>query len=283
MDKIRVFLENSGAEAHFLTIQGDTCIIMFLPYHPNIARPHQIFIDNYYPAFQKIHRIRLELKKYLIDNNYLLLDNDMYYKELALMTGSVKRLKNTLVTHQLFGSFFVIEVLKIKGDHCANLPQMEQNYPACEQCSLCADACPTGSIGEEFCRASCIRELQDSGYIEDEVLAEKCGNYIWGCNICQLVCPSNRKIAMVDAIESGLLNVDTLFESALLGRPGLAQYEKVLGGNYTRPVKLLALAINAMTNAGDRKYYAKISELTAHTEQKIREASIRYLKKINKQ
>jgi epoxyqueuosine reductase len=72
------------------------------------------------------------------------------------------------------------------------------NY--CGTCTLCIDACPTRAIIQPYLLDSnlCISYLtiELGGNREfSEELKPKVGNWIFGCDICQDVCPWNRKFA----------------------------------------------------------------------------------------
>ncbi|UOR05469.1 tRNA epoxyqueuosine(34) reductase QueG [Hymenobacter aerilatus] len=89
------------------------------------------------------------------------------------------------------GSFFFIAELILDLD-------LEYDGPIkdyCGTCTKCVDACPTGAITEPYVvdGSKCISyftiELKDQ--IPQEV-AGKFGNWVFGCDICQDVCPWNR-------------------------------------------------------------------------------------------
>ncbi len=280
MERVRELIEKAGAEGQFLSIGGDTYIVMFLPYLPNEPQKGEIFIDNYYPCYLRIRALKRTLHDYLVDNGYSIAGNGYLYKRLALMTGRATLLRNTLAAHAEFGSFFAIEVLRVSGEHGGAAPVAEADNETCKQCAICAAACPTACIEGGFERSRCVRELQNEGYMEDENAASLFGNRVWGCNTCQLVCPVNRKIKRAAFVLPEALSAQKLFFSALKGKIGLTEYKNILGENYIRPVRLLTLAINAMTNSGDKSCYEQIKALSGHSEQKIRKASIRYLERV---
>lgn len=79
--------------------------------------------------------------------------------------------------------------------------ELEYDTPAtdhCGSCTLCIEACPTGAIVEPYVVDSnrCISYLtiEHRGDIDNE-LGRLFQNWIYGCDICQDVCPWNRKFA----------------------------------------------------------------------------------------
>ncbi len=95
-----------------------------------------------------------------------------------------------LITKQQ-GSFFFIATLIIDLDLEYDIPQLKD---FCGTCTKCIDACPTEAIlpNKEINGAQCISyftiELKDAVMQTDK----KWNDWIFGCDICQDVCPWNR-------------------------------------------------------------------------------------------
>jgi epoxyqueuosine reductase len=101
--------------------------------------------------------------------------------------------KNTCLIHQKLGSFGFLAVL---------LTSLEIDVPAalqpdrCGSCRRCLEACPTGALiaPYQMDASRCIAYLtiEHRGAIAPELM-EGMGRQVFGCDICQDVCPWNRK------------------------------------------------------------------------------------------
>lgn len=101
--------------------------------------------------------------------------------------------KNTMLITQKYGSWVLIgEIItnvKLKADKPFDREQM-----VCGSCNKCQIACPTGALYEDYKinASKCISYLtiEHKGNIPLE-LREKIGSWLFGCDICQEVCPHN--------------------------------------------------------------------------------------------
>jgi len=99
--------------------------------------------------------------------------------------------KNTLLLNREMGSFFFLSELITDLELIPDGPAGDY----CGTCTKCLDACPTDAfVGEGILDASkCISYLTIE--LKDEIPSEFSGkmeNWIFGCDICQDVCPWNR-------------------------------------------------------------------------------------------
>jgi epoxyqueuosine reductase len=101
--------------------------------------------------------------------------------------------KNGNLINKGAGSFFFIATLITDLDLVYDDPFAKD---FCGSCTRCLDACPTGAIlpGRQVDGSRCISyftiELKDE-VIPDEMKG-KFGNWMFGCDVCQDVCPWNR-------------------------------------------------------------------------------------------
>jgi epoxyqueuosine reductase len=111
-------------------------------------------------------------------------------REYAVRAGLGWVAKNSLLIHPRAGSYLLL------GGIFTTLPVENAGAPAidhCGTCTRCIDACPTGAITPYSVDASrCISYLTIERRLPiDERFHAAIGDWIYGCDICQEVCPHN--------------------------------------------------------------------------------------------
>lgn len=99
--------------------------------------------------------------------------------------------KNSLLLNKHSGSFFFLAEIIVDLELVYDGPIKDY----CGTCTACMDACPTDAIPEPYVvdGSKCISYFTIE--LKEEIPAEvkgKFGNWIFGCDICQDVCPWNR-------------------------------------------------------------------------------------------
>jgi len=100
--------------------------------------------------------------------------------------------KHGLIIDKDFGSFFFI------GEIICNIElEYDQEINSlCGSCRRCIEACPTNAIVEEYSvdanRCISYQTIENKNLIPESIV-QNIQNYIFGCDICQDVCPWNNK------------------------------------------------------------------------------------------
>ena len=181
-----------------------TLIVVALNYYPQQLLPHEGYQIAYYAYGKDYHRVvKDKLLQLLVciktfvpnvegrafcDTAPLL---ERYWAVQAGL-GFIGRNRQLIIPGK--GSYFFLGVLAIDATINTPSPSATRDIFSCGNCKRCLIACPTRALTPEGidCRL-CLSYLtiEHRGPIP-EVIAQKLGRRIYGCDTCQQVCPHNR-------------------------------------------------------------------------------------------
>jgi epoxyqueuosine reductase len=186
--------------------------------------------------------------------------------------------KNTCLIHPKFGSYGFLAVLLTSLE--AEAQGASLTVPdRCGTCRRCLDACPTNALFAPYQMdaAKCISYLtiEHKGPIAPDLMGGM-GRQVFGCDICQDVCPWNRKAPLnADAeLEARADLVNPALEwLASLDEPG---FEQNFNGSPVRRAGFAGLRRNvaiAMGNSGTPRFANQLREWAAAADQGLRAAA----------
>jgi epoxyqueuosine reductase len=113
-------------------------------------------------------------------------------REAAARSGVGFYGKNTLLITRRHGSWVVLGTLVTTAE-LESTPPLDLD---CGSCRLCIDACPTGALDEPGTVDAnrCLSYWTQSKHAIPEPYRDELGDRVYGCDICQDVCPWNRGI-----------------------------------------------------------------------------------------
>lgn len=144
--------------------------------------------------------------------------------------------KNSNILNKNIGSFFFIGEMIIDAEFRYDSPVTDH----CGSCTRCIDACPTNAIYEPYrvdatkCISYLTIELKEQ---IPEDIRDDIGNWMFGCDICQDVCPWNRDATYSNiedlAPRDKILDHDINFWEEL----DIKQYNELFEGSAIRRAK----------------------------------------------
>jgi epoxyqueuosine reductase len=173
-------------------------------------------------------------------------------KPIAVRSGIGYYGKHSIVINQTFGSWIVLgEIITDK--------KFEPDKPLdidCGQCKQCIDACPTHAIVAPYIldRRRCIQEITNWYGVLPNDIAEVWDNRLYGCTVCQDVCPVNSKVA-AHSPSTKLGNVGTSISLLDILNMSESEYRKKYPDNQitARWINFKAIQRNALVCLGNIK------------------------------
>ena len=184
--------------------------------------------------------------------------------------------KNTMLIHPAAGSFFFLTGLLTD---LALPPDEPIEVDHCGTCTACLDACPTGALPAPrvLDARKCISAvtIEDHGPIPAELRAGM-GEWVFGCDICQDVCPWNRHAPMTDEPAFQPRGGETTLSLAEILMFDDAGFRRRFKGSPVLRAKRVGLARSAAIALGNRPdpaAAAAIEQALGDPEQVVRDAA----------
>ena len=198
--------------------------------------------------------------------------------------------KNTCFIHPDKGSFFLLgEILSTWNPGIENTPQVESSHKprtvegGCGTCRRCQVHCPTGALDKDYMidARKCLSYLtiENRGLIPEEYWPW-IGQYMYGCDICQLVCPYNRGVSVSEEAKS-MAQVDPGLDLFSVATMDQVFYEKTFGGTPMTRAKRHGLRRNALIAMYVRSHnrLSEALDLSARDESLVVSGTVEQIRK----
>jgi epoxyqueuosine reductase len=168
-------------------------------------------------------------------------------RDLAARAGLGWIGKNTMLLHQDLGSFFFIGTVLTTASLESDAPLPDR----CGSCTRCLDACPTAAFVDPYVldarRCIAYLTIEHRGPIPGE-LRPGVGAWVFGCDVCQDVCPWNRRTPVAGEPAFAPRGHPPIAELLTLGEPA---YLDSFRGSPLKRARREGLARNAAVALGN--------------------------------
>lgn len=203
-------------------------LVCLFPYYTgehkdrNISR-YAMVTDYHMIAGEYLNRFCKALQEVFPQNQFEPFTDNSPIREVsaAFHAGLGRRGKNGLILHPKYGSYvFIGEVVTDLVLH----PDQPLNPGECIGCRKCQSVCPQGALQSDgsVCLERCRSHItQKKGELTDwEIGQIQDGGLIWGCDICNDVCPMNQEAKVLtpvpEFLESAVAVLDAQIAERLL-------------------------------------------------------------------
>jgi epoxyqueuosine reductase len=174
-------------------------------------------------------------------------------RSLAVAAGLGWSAKNACLIHPKLGSYVFLSVLLTSLEVAtAEIPLVAPDR--CGSCTRCIEACPTDALFTPYqmdaTRCISYLTIEHKGAIEPELM-QGMGRQVFGCDICQDVCPWNRKAPI--GADSELAAREELVNPALVWLSSLdaQSFEHTFKGSPVRRAQYNGLRRNVAIAMGN--------------------------------
>lgn len=224
MEYLKQHLPHKEAPTSYFK-NAQTAIVVLLNYFPEHPHPEpkveNLKVANYakgedyhYWFKDRLNALCKELSLEFSDDDFYCYTDSapIMERDLAYQAGLGWFGKNSMLINSTHGSqFFLGEIYTSLKIAAANVLHPDR----CGTCTRCIDACPTDAILNDRTIDSkkCISYLTiESKELPDENLRSSIGDWFYGCDICQNVCPWNEKVFGKEPLAPNVADQKALIE-----------------------------------------------------------------------
>ena len=163
------------------------------------SRDYHLFMKTFESALLEALRSDFPENRFLPFSDHSPIDE----RDAAARAGLGVICDNGLLLTERYSSFvFLGEVLSDVSPESFGLPLPDEKIGHCLHCGACAAACPTGIL--RHAGNDCLSAItQKKGELtEEETAMMRKYHTVWGCDICQNICPYTRKAKAGGTIET---------------------------------------------------------------------------------
>jgi epoxyqueuosine reductase len=235
--------------------------------------------DYHNELLQRLRQVERALQARLVCETRCYVDTGPLVERTAAARAGVGWIgKNTCVINQGLGSWLLLGVIVTSLSVPANA-EFSAAADRCGSCTRCIDACPTDALvaPREMDASRCIAYLtiEKKGVIPHE-LREPIGRQVFGCDICQDVCPWNRRASI--AVKPGMMARAEMINPALDWLAGMdaAAFKRWFAGSpveRTRRRRLQRNVAIAMGNTKEQKFLPQLEQWSGEEDPVLAESA----------
>jgi epoxyqueuosine reductase len=155
--------------------------------------------------------------------------------------------RNQFLIDETYGSYLYLATILVDVDIEKSIKLLD----TCGDCDLCVRACPTNALEGKFHNDLCLSHITQSKHELSEYEISKVNDLVYGCDICQVVCPKNKGIDFHIHEEfepAGIEEVDLLGILKMSNK----QYKELYGNNASSWKGATIIKRNALCLLGNR-------------------------------
>lgn len=202
------------------------------------------------------NEIKQELDLLKINSHFSVDVSDIMEKQAASLAGLGYIGKSQLLINPKYGTYLNLATILIDIDVKKDISVSDD----CGDCTLCIDACPSSALDDGFNRSLCISDISQEKNILTMTEISYFKKTIYGCDICQQVCPKNNGIDFHLHKEYEPAGIENINLIELLNMTN-KEFKGLYGNNASSWTGALVLKRNAVCAIGNQLLVEAIPDL----------------------